>query len=135
MMGTRGSFIRDLLRRTDRAGHQSVHADRLRQRLHAARGYGDLQQELLEEMAHALGRAGDKVDAALLECELLAPAAERGDDPEALEAYEAKRREAIAALRDLTIHREALGLYRHDELERTYRIPPPLRPTRAPPGR
>lgn len=101
-------------------GHQSPYLDRLRERLPGrhteARG---IEQEILEEMAFSLGRAEEKVNVALLELEVMAK-----DPATTKDAFNAKRREAERALRDLLIQREALGFLRNESLEKLYPIPP-----------
>jgi hypothetical protein len=102
------------------AGHESPYLDRLRDRLGMrSLSHRDLEREILEEMAYSLGRAEDKVNVALLELELL-----DRDPATTAEAFNAKREDAVRALRDLIIHREALGFLRHEALARHYPIPP-----------
>lgn len=118
--------LRHILERSERAGVQSVHPDRLRQRVQRVYGYGDIHAELAEEMANALGRTAAHVDAALLDCAIHAQEmATRGDSPELRAAYREARRRAQRALRDLMIHREALGMYDHRRVEEEYPLPPP----------
>lgn len=111
---------------------ESVYLDRLESRLGdlaAARraGYGGLEQEIVEEMAFALGRAEDKVNAALLELELAGralDAAAPADRDRLRAAYNERRAAAATARWELVIHRESLGFVRNDELEGYYPIPP-----------
>jgi hypothetical protein len=117
--------LRSLLERSDRLGIDSVHADRLRKRVHSVYGHGDLYAEMVEEMASALGRTASRVDAAILECEIQArQAGQSPGDSAAVAAYEAAREKARRARRDLFIHREALGLFDHRPVEQAYPIPP-----------
>lgn len=100
---------------------------RLRASLHMQTGQASLEQEILSEMAGALGRAGDKVNYALLRLELAeeqwsdAPPAQRRARAE---AFNAIREEAEHAKWELRVHREALGLYRNRILDEDYPIPP-----------
>jgi hypothetical protein len=101
-------------------GHESPYLERLRERLPGrsleSRG---IEREILEEMAFSLGRAEDKVNVALLELDVMAK-----DATTTPEAFNAKRREAVRALRDLLIQREALGFLRNESLAKLYPIPP-----------
>lgn len=94
-----------------------------------------LQAELAREIAQALGRSEDKVNVALAELELHraryeravrenAPATERQGYAE---AFNAQRIVAQAKLRDLLIHREAIGFRRNQMLNDLYPIPPKLK--------
>jgi len=88
-----------------------------------------LLAELREEMAAALGRAGDKVTRALedlaeAEHTLDAPPAGGEADLHQWEVYEACYARAERALWQLRVHREALGLLRHDPLQWLFPLPP-----------
>jgi hypothetical protein len=87
-----------------------------------------LEKEIIREMAAALGRAEDKLDAALLRLELAgrACAAATGPDDRRRRAMEfnARRREALEARWELAIQREAVGLRRNEVVEGLYPIPP-----------
>jgi hypothetical protein len=92
-----------------------------------------LLAELRAEMAAALGRAGDKVGTAL---EDLAAAENALEEPHPdgeanpgvrnarWEAYELRYARAERALWQLRVHREALGLLRHDPLKWLFPLPP-----------
>lgn len=124
-------LVEDLTRR----GHESPHLERLRQRLPVPAGlsgYRELEIELAQEMASSLGRAGEKVDVALLELEVLGQAVDeattRGDAAAraaAVRAFNDKREHALKALWELKVHREAIGLRRHDMLAQYYVVPKP----------
>jgi hypothetical protein len=118
---------RTLIRELTDAGYESPYLDRLRQRLDVAQAHESLEREILHEMACALGRAEDKLNAALLRLELAANAL-RTAAPEQRRAhataFNACRRAALAARWELVIHREAIGLRRNELLERLYPIPP-----------
>lgn len=113
-------------------GHSSPYLDRLRQRLPAT-GRSDLATEILQEMASALGRAEDKINAALLTLELQGKlldelARDQGADPDErasrVAAFNRQREAAKQALWELRVHREALGFRRNDDLAELYPIPP-----------
>ncbi|MEW5852797.1 MAG: hypothetical protein AB2A00_28700 [Myxococcota bacterium] len=118
-------------------GHQSPYLDRLRERLPATFNTFDLQREMLQEMAHALGKAEDKVNLALLKLELRerdVVAQERAEPKDAawrrelnarITAYNAQRDEAVTLLWELTVHREAIGLRCDQNFRDYYPVPPP----------
>lgn len=109
-------------------GVKSEYLDRLEKHLSVEERQDALELEIYQEMASALGRAGAKVDFALLRAEVAARDLEAATDAasraEALATYAAARHDAIQALQDLKIHREAIGLKRHDQLAALYPIPP-----------
>lgn len=113
-------------------GHKSPYLDRLRQRLPAT-GHADLAGEILREMASALGRAEDKINAALLRLELLGQSlddlardqrADPGERAARVADFNRQREVAMQALWELRVHREALGFRRNDDLAELYPIPP-----------
>jgi hypothetical protein len=114
-------------------GHKSPYLDRLRERLPSYGGC-DLAAEILREMAGALGRSEDKINAALLELEVMgqsidALVAEGGERHrveihEQVRAFNEGRERAEKALWELRVHREALGFLRNDDLATHYPIPP-----------
>jgi hypothetical protein len=111
---------------TDR-GHESPYLDRLRQRLDVEQAHATLEQEIVQEMAAALGRAAAKVDHALLRLELAAREldAATGDEiGECAARFDALRQEALMARHELLIHREAVGIRRNELLEQLYPVPP-----------
>ena len=86
-----------------------------------------LEQEIVQEIAAALGRTAAKLDYALLRLELAARDldAAAGDEVAACAArFDALREEALRARHELLIHREAVGIRRNDVLEQLYPIPP-----------
>lgn len=117
-----------LIRELRDSGHESVYLDRLRARHDVAAAQEQLEREIIREMAEALGRAGDKVDLALLRLELAGKALARATDPDErarlAARFNALRGEAITARHELRIHREAVGIRRNEALEREYPIPP-----------
>jgi len=106
----------------------SPYLDRLRSRIDIARERQSLERELVQEIAQALGRAEDKVNLALLQLDILDVKIEDEDDQTRyntlVEQFNRQREVARRALRDLTIQREALGMYRNKQLAEIYPIPP-----------
>jgi hypothetical protein len=123
-----------LVEQLKRKGHESPYLDRLRERLPAHVGSNDLAAEILREMASSLGRSEDKVNAALLELEVLGLAIDElvaaGETRNHAEirarvaAFNEGRARAEQALWELRVHREALGFVRNDDLAALYPIPP-----------
>lgn len=123
----RGPAWKTLVGELKDRGYQSPYLDRLRQRLDVEQAHATLEQEIVQEIAAALGRTATKLDYALLRLEL----AERdlraatSDDVAACAArFDALREEALRARHELLIHREAVGIRRNDVLEQLYPIPP-----------
>ena len=116
-----------LVRQLTDAGYESPYLDRLRARVDPAQAQDTLEQEIIREMAAALGRAEDKLNAALLRLELagraLAAAIDRGERRDRAIAFNAERVQALRARWELTIQREAVGMRRNEMLERLYPIP------------
>jgi hypothetical protein len=105
------------------SGYESVYLDRLRGRLDVDGSQAVLEQEIVQEMAAALGRTAAKVDLALLRLEMAARDLAAGGDAAAVARFNALREEALRARLELVIHREAIGFRRTDEIDRTYPIP------------
>jgi hypothetical protein len=104
------------------SGYESAYLDRLRARLDVEGTQAVLEQEIVQEMAAALGRTAAKVDLALLRLEMAARDLAAGGDA-AVARFNALREEALRARLELVIHREAIGFRRTDEIERTYPVP------------
>jgi hypothetical protein len=106
-------------------GFESPYLDRLQAKLDVYQQRATLEKEILEEMAYSLGRAEDKVNVAL---ELADREVGQATDPERraewVHEYNRRRAHARAMRRELIIHREALGMYRHELVHRFYPIPP-----------
>lgn len=101
-------------------GYQSTYLDRLRSRMDVHhRSKHTLEREILEEMAHALAVAEDKVNVALLELERI-DHLRPGD----VEAFNEQRDLALRKRRDLLLHREALGFPPDPRFEQRYPVPP-----------
>lgn len=120
-----------LVRALRDTAYESPYLDRLRVRHDVAAAQDQLEKEIVREMAEALGRSGEKVAAALRKLELAARAlaAARDDEEHArlVDAFNARRDDALKARHELRIHREAIGIRRNEMLEREYPIPPKLR--------
>ena len=128
----RDAQLKRLVRELRDSGHQSPALDRLRARLDVEESQAVLEQEIVQEMAAALGRSARKVDVALLRLEAAARDLDAARDPAARAAgvahFNRLRDEALQARHELVIHREAVGFRRRtDEVERFYSIPPKRR--------
>ncbi len=90
-----------------------------------------LQEEILREKAAVLGRAGERLEAALDEARALGDVLDTEADPARrpalLREYEAARRRVAAAREMLVIQREAIGLRHHRDVDRQFPEPPPRR--------
>jgi len=110
------------------SGYQSPYLDRLRSRMDVEQAHATLEQEIVAEIAAALGRTAAKLDHALLRLELAGRDLEGLADAEAratcAACFETLRQEALQARHELLIHREAVGIRRNDLLETLYPIPP-----------
>ena len=119
--------VRALVRELRDSGIESPYLDRLRARLDPARAQGELEKELVREMALALGRTEDKLNVALLRLELglqgLARAADDEERARCTAHVRGLRAEALRARHELLIHREAVGIRRNECLETIYPIP------------
>lgn len=87
-----------------------------------------VEDELRRERAAALGRAGTQLEEAIAATEqardvLLAAAPE--EKASALQAFRAARDRARYRLWCLIVHREAVGLRSHREIDEAFPIPPP----------
>jgi hypothetical protein len=91
-------------------------------------GFERLQEEIAREKAAALGRAGERLEAALDEVRLLGLGLDAEPDPERraerLREYEAARRRAATARTMLLIQREAIGLRHHRVVDQQFPEPP-----------
>ena len=109
-------------------GFESPYLERLRARHDVAAAQEQLEKEIIREMAEALGRAGEKVDVALLRLEVtgraLAAAVDPAERHRLTGEFNALRKAAFQARHELRIHREAVGIRRNDCLDAQYPIPP-----------
>ncbi len=91
-------------------------------------GFERLEKEILGEKAAALGRAGEKLEAALAATAELGRALDRESDPARratlLVEYESARRAATTARTMLLIQREAIGLRHHRTVDQKFPEPP-----------
>ena len=119
---------KNLVRDLTRTGFESPYLERLKRRVDVELATEELEKEIVQEMATALGRAGDKVDYALLRLDVAARAIEEARDPAErrllIRHWNGLREEAIEARYELRIHREAVGIRRNRMLETQYPIPP-----------
>ena len=117
-----------LVRELRDVGYESPYLDRLRARLDPAEAVTQLETEIVQEMAQALGRTEDKLNYALLRLELAARAIDASPDElvryDRVKEFNALRQEALDARRNLQIHREAIGIRRNRMLDDLYPIPP-----------
>jgi hypothetical protein len=122
--------IRSLLQRVAAQAHGGADAkdEELRRRLPTT-SVASLEREIASEIAYSLGRAAEKLEAALsqatstlAELEAASPTSE--SRPALIDRYHDERSVAERRLRDLLIQREALGFRRHAELHERYPIPP-----------
>lgn len=124
------------MRELSRSGFESPYLDRLKKKIDVELATEELEKEIVQEMASALGRAGDKVDYALLRLDLVAKAIDEAPNPaerrKKIARWNELREEAIEARYELRIHREAVGIRRNRVLEAMYPIPPRRRFVRVP---
>ena len=95
-------------------------------RLHDA--HRRINDELAQERAGALGRAGERLEAALAHATSLGRRLDTTRDPDEharlLGEYEGARMRAVHARLALVIQREALGLRQHRIVDQQFREPP-----------
>jgi hypothetical protein len=95
---------------------------------HAREGFRRLEQEIAGEKAAALGRAGERLEAALQRAaavgRALDTAAEAVTRERLAAEYEAACREAEQARLSLLIQREAVGLRQHRVVDQQFPAPP-----------
>jgi hypothetical protein len=92
-------------------------------------GLERIEEEIVKEKAAVLGRAGERLEAALAASAALGRALDAETDPARRAAlladYAEARRRAIHARTLLLIQREAVGLRHHRDVDRQYPEPPP----------
>ena len=90
--------------------------------------YERLEEEIVKEKAAVLGRAGERLEAALAEVAALGRALDAEPDAARraarLAEYAAAHRRATTARQMLLIQREAIGLRLHRDVDRQYPEPP-----------
>jgi hypothetical protein len=88
------------------------------------------EKEILAEKAATLGRAGERLEAALRLCADLRAALEQAPEGAARESaaagYRQARLRALEARRTLIIQREAIGLRNHRLVDQQFPEPPAL---------
>ena len=98
----------------------------------AHEGFERLQKEIAGEKAAALGRAGERLEAALQRAAVLARALDDAGDAVSRERlgqeYDAACRQAEQARLMLLIQREAVGLRQHRVVDQQFPVPPRRRP-------
>jgi HAMP domain-containing protein len=134
----RGSFarvsthgrVKKLAAELSAYGIQSEYIARVEARVSREQSLEDIQKEITQEIAGALGRSDMRVNLALAELELHKARYEHGlreglgkSELRALaEAFNEQRKQAQARLRELQIHREAIGFRRNQILNELYPI-------------
>jgi len=103
----------------------------LRERMPCQRGMAAVEREIVKEIAYSLGKAGNKLEAALAQASRTLGALESASldaaERQLLRArFAEERAHAERRLRDLMIQREALGFRNHADLLRRYPLPPRL---------
>jgi hypothetical protein len=95
-------------------------------------GFQRLEKEIAGEKAAALGRAGERLEAALERVTVLGRQLDAAHTPAARqrlgEEYDAACREAEQARLMLLIQREAVGLRQHRVVDQQFPVPPRRRP-------
>jgi hypothetical protein len=117
---------RSLVRQLTDAGYESPYLDRLKARVDPAQAQSSLEKEIVAEMAAALGRAEDKLNAALLRLEIAGKALDEAlpeDRSRHAIVFDARRADALQARWELVIQRESVGILRNEVIERMYPIP------------
>jgi hypothetical protein len=115
-------------------GVESRYLTRISMRVTPEENLDNLQLEIAQEMASALGRTEDRLNLALAELELcqvlharaLSRSAPTSELRALAEAFNAQRRVAQGRLRELLIQREAMGFRRNQILAELYPIPAAL---------
>jgi hypothetical protein len=91
-------------------------------------GLERVEKEIVQEKAATLGRAGERLEAALAGARATGEALDAERDPARraalLREYEAARRRAAFARLMLVIQREAIGLRHHRDVDRQFPQPP-----------
>ena len=121
--------IRSLLQRVSSADVEvSAQDAELRERLGCRGDLAALEREIASEIAHSLGRAANKLEAAIARVRAivgeLAALPLAADTRRALRSsFDEERLHAERRLRDLIIQREAIGFRRHHDVYQQYVIP------------
>ncbi len=90
-------------------------------------GVDKTQEEIVEEMAKALGHSGDLLEYILKRLDALDRELKMTEDVQAynamVEEFNSLRRQAVSRREMLMIHREAIGVRKHRYVEICYPIP------------
>jgi Mg2+ and Co2+ transporter CorA len=90
-------------------------------------GIDKTQEEIIEEMAKALGRSGDLLEDILAKLDTLDREMEKTEDVRSynimVEEFNSLRRRAMSRREMLMIHREAIGVRKHRYVDICYPIP------------
>jgi hypothetical protein len=113
---------------------KSPYLERIEARLTREEQVDKLQAEIMQEMAGALGRSDLRVNIAMAELELQRARYERAVRDKVawpqraalVDKYNALREVALQRLRELLIHREAVGFRRNHVLNELYPVGPKL---------
>ncbi|HQI00476.1 MAG TPA: hypothetical protein PLF54_00055 [Deltaproteobacteria bacterium] len=86
------------------------------------------QEEIVEEIAKALGHSGDMLEGVLEKLEALERKMEKIEDAHVynllVDEFNEIRKQALQRREILMIHREAIGIRKHRYLDAYYPIPP-----------
>jgi len=90
-------------------------------------GVDKTQQEIIEEMAKSLGHTGEKLEDVLTELHRIEEELNSVHDIDEynalVDSFNALRKQALSRREMLMIHREALGAFKHNYVDRYYPIP------------
>jgi len=85
------------------------------------------QEEIIQEMAKALGHTGDKLEIVLKELQMIEEKLESISDINEynamIDSFNSLRKQALNRREMLMIHREALGAFKHNHIDQYYPIP------------
>ncbi|MCA9552294.1 MAG: hypothetical protein KC933_19825 [Myxococcales bacterium] len=118
--------IRAVAARLKAEGYDTAALERMKSTLDVEANQRQLEAEVQQEMAFALGRTGKKLEhalEALAAAELALEAAALEELPAAEALYEAARVAALEARRHYIIHREAIGIRDNRDVPDRYPIP------------
>lgn len=87
--------------------------------------HGRVAKEILEEIGSAFARANEKVDVALQALERARGSLAVDRSAERVAAFNKARACAANAIWELRVHREALGMVDHRQLEEGWKLPDP----------
>jgi hypothetical protein len=89
------------------------------------------QEEIVEEIAKSLGHSGDLLEGVLARLDELGTLLAGVEDVDTynslVDKFNDLRKEAVTRREMLMIHREAIGLWAHKDIDASYPIPPKKR--------